>query len=457
MLIEVLKRTWPEWQVEGPPLGRGSFGTVFQAVRRTHNVESHAAIKIISIPADSSEIDSLQSDGLDPNATRTYLQNLVNDFVSEIQLMEKLKGIQNVVSVEDYEVVEKADELGWYILIRMELLTPFNKYSLAKPLTEADVIKLGCDICTALEICQSCNIIHRDIKPENIFINDFGHFKLGDFGIARKIGNLSGGLSQKGTFNYMAPEIANSSCYDARADLYSLGIVLYKLMNNNRLPFLETEQQLLNPNERRKAVERRIQGEPLPPPSEASQALSNVILCACAYDPNRRFSTATAMKRALEQIGSHSFSATPWPTRTKAEPVHSAPAHFEPTPAPERKTPMPHFEPTPTPKPMAAPVGGSFFKAAGNLGAPRLSEPKVSGRRAIRDSEREETASIPVPPAPTVKPMTPVKPMSAVPPMTPVAPKESAYSASDELEGTVRVRRAPAASDPHSGFGKKHK
>ena len=307
MSVEVLKQIWPEWQIEGKPLGKGSFGVVYKAVRRDHNVESYAAIKVISIPADPSEVDSLRSEGLDMNATRTYLQGIVNDFVSEIQLMESLKGVQNIVSVEDYKVVEKTGEVGWDIYIRMELLTSFNAYICDKKLTEEEVIKLGCDICTALEICAKRNIIHRDIKPENIFINDFGYFKLGDFGIARKMENMTSGLSQKGTFNYMAPEVANSSEYDARVDTYSLGIVLYRLLNSNRLPFLDTEKQLLNPNERRNAVDRRLRGEELPAPCDASPAMADLILRACAYDPNMRFASATEMKQALMSVANDTY------------------------------------------------------------------------------------------------------------------------------------------------------
>ena len=307
MSIEALKQIWPEWQIEGRPLGKGSFGVVYKAVRRDHGVESYAAIKVISIPTDPSEVDSLRSEGLDMNATKTYLQGIVNDFVSEIQLMESLKGVQNIVRVEHYKVVEKTGEIGWDIYIRMELLTSFNAYICDKKLTEKKVIKLGCDICTALEICAKRNIIHRDIKPENIFINDFGDFKLGDFGIARKLENMTGGLSQKGTFNYMAPEVANGSEYDARVDTYSLGIVLYRLLNGNRLPFLDTEKQLLNPNERRNAVDHRLRGEELPAPCDASPAMADLILRACAYDPNMRFASATEMKQALMSVANGTY------------------------------------------------------------------------------------------------------------------------------------------------------
>ena len=332
MGIDALKQIWPEWQIEGKPLGKGSYGVVYKAVRRDHNVESYAAIKSISIPSDPSELDSLRSEGLDINASRTYLQGIVNDFVSEIQLMESLKGVQNIVNVEDYKVVEKTEGIGWDIYIRMELLTPFNTYASGRKLTEGEVIKLGCDICTALEICSQRNVIHRDIKPENIFINDFGHFKLGDFGIARKMENVTGGLSQKGTFNYMAPEVATSNNYDARVDTYSLGIVLYRLLNGNRLPFLDNEQQLMNPNERRNAVDRRIRGEALPAPCDASPAMAGLILRACAYNPNMRFASATEMKQALMSVAYGTQQAAAAVNLDATTSVRRAPAAPNPQP-----------------------------------------------------------------------------------------------------------------------------
>lgn len=331
MTVDVLKQVWPEWQIEGKPLGKGSYGVVYKAVRRDHNVESYSAIKVISIPSDPSEIDSLRSEGMDIYATRTYLEGIVNDFVSEIQLMESLKGVQNIVSVEDYKVVERTGEIGWDIFIRMELLTPFNTYTGGRKLTEGEVIKLGHDICSALEICGQRNIIHRDIKPENIFINDFGHFKLGDFGIARKMENMAGGLSQKGTFNYMAPEVTNSSNYDARVDTYSLGIVLYRLLNGNRLPFLDTEAQLLNPNERRNAVDRRLRGEELPPPCDASPAMASVILRACAYYPDMRFSSATEMKQALTSVAYGTYQAAAAGNPDAAASGNGAPGDYDRT------------------------------------------------------------------------------------------------------------------------------
>lgn len=314
----LLKSIWPDWEIE-KKLGKGAYGEVYRVGRHDSNVDSYAAIKVITIPTDESEVDSLKADGFDLDHTKNYFQSIVDDFVNEIKMMESLKGVPNIVSVEDYKVVPKEEGIGWDIFIRMELLTPFPEYCQEHSLVESDVIRLGIDICSALEICGQKGIIHRDIKPENIFINDFGNYKLGDFGIARKLENTTGGLSQKGTFNYIAPEVASGGEYDARVDIYSLGIVLYRLLNDNRLPFLDTDAKLMNPNERRIAVERRLKGEALPVPTKASPQMANLILRACSFNRNNRFPTAADMKNALLAVMTGSYVSVPIVVDDKTE------------------------------------------------------------------------------------------------------------------------------------------
>ena len=303
-----LSAAWPEWKGV-KPINRGSYGVVYEAIRTDHGVESHAAIKVISIPQDESEIDSLRSIGLFPNESKTFLKEVVDEFTNEIQIMESFKGSQNIVSVEDYKVIEKINRVGWDIYIRMELLTPLTTYISDKTLSEREVIELGCDICSALERCAQRNVIHRDIKPDNIFINEFGDYKLGDFGIARKLENMTSGLSQKGTYNYMAPEVEKGYSYDATVDIYSLGIVLYWLLNKKRLPFVSTEKKLLSPRDLVTANRRRLDGEPLPAPCNASPAMAEVILKACDPDPRKRFASAKEMKNALKTVAEGSNTA----------------------------------------------------------------------------------------------------------------------------------------------------
>ncbi len=298
----IIQQIWPQWTLV-EQLGKGSYGTVYKAVRKDSRVNATAAIKVIAVPQDASEQKALLADGMTLEETRTYFKGIVDDFVEEIALMETFKGMQNIVSIEDYQVVENPETDGWLILVRMELLTPFDDYVLKHEMTEDEVIQVGLDLCTALAFCSQRNIIHRDIKLENIFVNDFGSFKLGDFGVAKRFENMAASHSQKGTFNYMAPEVANGTHYDTRVDIYSLGIVLYKLLNQNNPPFINAENRL-SPAERKLALERRLSGEPLPAPSEASDAMAKVILKACAYKPEDRFADAADFKMALAAVRS---------------------------------------------------------------------------------------------------------------------------------------------------------
>lgn len=292
---------WPEWELI-EKIGEGSFGKVYKAKRTERGRSFYSAIKIISIPASKGELDSVRSEMNNEQSTRGYFRNLVEDCIQEIYTMEHFCGNSHVVSFEDFKVVEYLDEIGWDISIRMEYLTSFMDYCTGKELTEKEVIKLGCDLAMALIYCRKLNIIHRDVKPENIFVSRFGDFKLGDFGIAREQAHTMSNMSKKGTYSYMAPEIYKGEKYDSSIDIYSLGIVLYKLMNQNRLPFLSLDKQLITYRDKETALARRMAGEKMPVPVNASAAFSHIILKACAYEPGKRYRKPEDMLRDLEKL-----------------------------------------------------------------------------------------------------------------------------------------------------------
>lgn len=280
-------------------LGKGAFGTVFEVERRDYT-NHKCALKVIGVPASSSELDGFREENydLDDKSITSYFRGFVDEFIKEFKFMSKLRGESNIVSIEDYDVKEHEGEIGWDILIRMELLTPMNKYFMQNAPTRKDIIKLGMDICGALEICQHYNIVHRDIKPSNIFVSESGNFKLGDFGVARTLEKTSSGLSQKGTFTYMAPEAYKGEECNSSIDIYSLGIVLYKLLNNNFEPF-RTER---THSDEEKAFTTRMKGDvPLPPPANADKKLADIVLKACSYNPATRYTSAAELKKDLER------------------------------------------------------------------------------------------------------------------------------------------------------------
>ena len=231
-----------------------------------------------------------------------YFHGIVEELVHEFSIMFKLKGTANIVSCEDLRVLEHPDGIGWDILIRMELLHPLLPYVYQHPMARRDIIRLGIDICKALELCQRYNIIHRDIKPENIFISDNGDYKLGDFGIARTIERTTSGLSKKGTYSYMAPEVYAGREYGFSVDTYSLGLVLYRMLNKNRGPFLPQPPEAITFSSREQALARRMSGEPLPRPFYGEGRLGEIVLKACAFDPKDRYSSPQQLRQELEAI-----------------------------------------------------------------------------------------------------------------------------------------------------------
>ena len=292
---------WPEWKII-EKIGEGSFGKVYKAQRTERGKSFYSAIKIINIPGSQSELNSVHSETGDDQSARQYFQNLVEECIQEISTMEYFRGNSYIVSVEDFKVMEYLDAIGWEISIRMEYLTSFMDYCAEKQLTEKEVIKLGMDLSKALEYCRKLKIIHRDIKPENIFVSRFGDFKLGDFGIARELERTMSGFSKKGTYSYMAPEMYKGKKYDSRVDIYSLGIVLYRLMNHNRLPFMSLEKQFITYRDKENALNKRVAGEQMSIPVDAGEQFARIILKACAYDPAQRYQTPEELYGALDDL-----------------------------------------------------------------------------------------------------------------------------------------------------------
>lgn len=294
-------KTYKDWNVDGF-IGEGEFGKVYKISRQDFGHIYYAALKVIEVPKSQSEVDDVRNDGMSEQNVTQYFQSVVEDIVEEFVLMSKLKGNSNIVSYEDHSVEKRKDGFGWNIYIRMELLTPLLSYIKQHKMTVRDVIQIGIDICQALEVCQKYNIIHRDIKPENIFVSDIGTYKLGDFGIARQLEKTSSGLSKKGTFKYMAPEVYKGLEYNSTVDIYSLGIVLYRFLNNNRSPFMPPASQPIRYSDKEKANIMRISGQRMPKPCNASGRLAEIVLKACAYNPSERYESAGVMRQALEEI-----------------------------------------------------------------------------------------------------------------------------------------------------------
>lgn len=335
--MNLLRKVWPEWEIV-EKIGEGSFGNVYKVVRNDTGKDFYAALKILDIPKDFSEYNGIKADGLDDESAGTFFKELTDECLNEIKIMYSLKGTDNIVSIEDYKVMEQCDEKGrkqYHIFIRMELLQNLGEYiennisGKDKETVCTEAVKIGTDLCSALELCSKANIIHRDIKMQNVFVSSFGKFKLGDFNISKHLEDRTSAMSRKGTMGYLAPEVYNGDSYTASVDIYSLGMLLYRILHNNRAPFLDAGMPV-RPGALETAVSRRLSGEKIEPPANATPELAAVVLKALEYEPSARYASATEFKEALLNVGAkkqvYAVAAVPAADTSASQPAVPAPA-----------------------------------------------------------------------------------------------------------------------------------
>lgn len=326
---------WGEWFPE-TAIGQGSAGTVTRIRRDTPDGAEYAALKQITISADAGNFRHARAQGMDADCIRFFFRAVLDETMQEIKMMKQLSACPNIVRLEDSlirEIPGKGESGqpgscdGWIVLIRMELLTPFIDRMTESLLSPADICRTGIDLCCALDACEQAGIVHRDVKPENIFWQkETGICKLGDFGFAHYLERPTEEKGRAGTLTHMPPEVYAGNPAGYGGDLYALGIILYRLLNDNRIPFLPPYPGLFTPRDRNHALLRRLKGENPPLPAAAAYAadlscsttglgfhfsdrqrpaiagLAQIARKAVLADPASRFRSADEMRSALISI-----------------------------------------------------------------------------------------------------------------------------------------------------------
>lgn len=281
-------------------VGRGRYGMVFSA-HGSHG--QTVAVKVIELPTSDLIKEFENAYGGSTDELENFVSDIANKFVAETESMMRLSAndeCTNIIKYIDHSA--KKIDINWQIYIVMEFATPFKQYLAEKPITVGEAIDLGIDIASGLKICHEYKIIHRDIKEDNIFYGSNGHFKIGDFGVAN-MNTATRGITQGvGSEYYMAPEVKKGERYTGSVDIYSLGIVLYKLFNYNRYPFMpRSSQGRVTLEDNNRAFNIRMSGEKVPPPEFAPEALAPVIQKACEYDKDERYPVADSLIHDLTE------------------------------------------------------------------------------------------------------------------------------------------------------------
>ena len=211
---------------------------------------------------------------------------------AELEKMKLLRDCMGSVHMIDGDVSERNGRV--FLLLRyVKPLTVRRKEKDFDPVKST--LRLGVDVLDALIECRDRGIYHLDIQPKNIYFETTGRAVLGDFGAARFERQLNGIKQRVGTLAFMAPEVYWKAIYGQPSEIYSLGIVMYALMNDAKLPFMHHYGF-------QDALKLRLSGRDLPQPCMCPEPIWQCIKKMCAYDPEKRYSSYEQAKDALSSL-----------------------------------------------------------------------------------------------------------------------------------------------------------
>ncbi|MGN0422613.1 MAG: serine/threonine protein kinase, partial [Lachnospiraceae bacterium] len=283
-------------------LGSGAFGTVYKVIKTNAAGQYVRALKHITIPTEKQYNSVLNSMGGDVSKADSYFSQMLDNIVSEIRILNDLseKGVQHIVRYYENDILVTDAPRRYDIFILMEYLTPLEDFIQSEDFLVRDVVRLGLDVLYGLQSCHDNGVIHRDIKDDNIFVSDKGEYKIGDFGVSKVLKDSSKAESLKGTPNFLAPEVyLGKEGYTKSVDLYSLGIVLYRLLNYSRNPFLPRFPEQYFAQDEDVAFEERMSGKTPDLPALGGEEIGRVIVKAISNSAER-FQSADEFINDLE-------------------------------------------------------------------------------------------------------------------------------------------------------------
>lgn len=278
------------WEVK-KPLGTGTYGKVYE-------IENHdgtrGAYKVMKIPVKLTD----SPDAFPRKTQEMCLKEVRRDILGSIRFLQQEDRGRYFVSYEDFSFVPSDDFKSLTLKIRMEWLMSLSEITQQTTLNEDEILRLAINICKCLEQCRKMEYVYSNLKPDNIFITP-KRCKLGDFGNFGNYEPVNMNVSMRKTQDYSAPELIKFGEVNYTTDTYSLGLIIYSLLNNNRLPFIPKYTKTIGISDITSAIDKRCNKYVFPDPDNGSEAIKKVIAKACAHSPDARYQSPSEMKQDL--------------------------------------------------------------------------------------------------------------------------------------------------------------
>lgn len=294
MVFPTLRAPFADLYTFSALIGSGVGSTTYHV---TENATGRTLLlKHISIPTSQKQVQALIYSGAvqDEAEAKDYYKNLAEAYQRELDLTKPLRGNPSLRLYDDIQIDEKEQEIGYDVYLICTPMVSLGTYLEENAMTQLRAVQFAIDLCNSAGALRSVGLLNYNVKPSNIFLNSAGHFVLGDLGFVQ-ISELAFSAMPDNQFcAYSAPEFSDPlNSLNETADIYSIGMILYRIFNGNHGPFVD-EQTTTSAAEKK-----RISGTELPVPIYADYELSAIILKACAFEPEDRYHTPEEFRQVL--------------------------------------------------------------------------------------------------------------------------------------------------------------
>ncbi len=255
-------------------------------IQAGHDETTTASLWVINFPATQDEFKVLCENGMQHEEAVAFFEQAAEDYIGSLMFSNDEKASDLLLTIDDY-VIEKDEESKIItVFLRTKHVLPLTAFLEENPANTENTLKIAYKLCDAVEYIQKNDLPRRLLTIDNLFIDKNNNFLLGCFGSVNDN-------------RFQSPEEHRGETALYNSDVNSIGVLLYTILNNGRIPLLPRNIENPTKEDIELAVQDRHAGMPFPPPSNANHVLASIILRACAFKPKARYSSVSELKDAL--------------------------------------------------------------------------------------------------------------------------------------------------------------